>query len=294
MRCVYFGDTLPNSFEEQVQFSEEMPYRINIKRFQAEDIVPLHYADSIEILLCEDLCGEIVIDANRYPLGGRQMFVIPPYTIHSNSIRICDGTMYVFKIGFREMDRYIHVENYLRVCGCRLDQLLYQNPAYQEVFQIIQYLIRHDGSLKECLPQILRLFYILSWHVDEDRDTSVHAQYKNTSLQELIVWTNLNYARKITIEEAARMTGYSKYYFCSYFKCHTGITYMHYLNSVRISHACLMLSNGESVQTVCRSTGFENVSHFVQMFKRIHHITPHQYACQQRRLQSQERESDQA
>ena len=114
MRCVYFGDTLPNSFEEQVQFSEEMPYRINIKRFQAEDIVPLHYADSIEILLCEDLCGEIVIDANRYPLGGRQMFVIPPYTIHSNSIRICDGTMYVFKIGFREMDRYIHVENY---CG---------------------------------------------------------------------------------------------------------------------------------------------------------------------------------
>ena len=109
MRCVYFGDTLPNSFEEQVQFSEEMPYRINIKRFQAEDIVPLHYADSIEILLCEDLCGEIVIDANRYPLGGRQMFVIPPYTIHSNSIRICDGTMYVFKIGFREMDRYIHV-----------------------------------------------------------------------------------------------------------------------------------------------------------------------------------------
>ena len=64
MRCVYFGDTLPNSFEEQVQFSEEMPYRINIKRYQAEDIVPLHYADSIEILLCEALCGARVFDAN--------------------------------------------------------------------------------------------------------------------------------------------------------------------------------------------------------------------------------------
>lgn len=53
---------------------------------------------------------------------------------------------------------------------------------------------------------------------------------------------------------------------------------MKYLNRVRMEHACLLLRNGESVQAVCRSVGFENVSHFIQSFKSICHMTPHQYA----------------
>ncbi|HIT34608.1 MAG TPA: helix-turn-helix transcriptional regulator [Candidatus Faecousia intestinigallinarum] len=290
MQCVYLGDNLPNSFEEQLFFSKEMPYRIHIKHFQSEDIVPLHYADSIEILLCDGLRGEIVINANRFPLGGKQLFIIPPYTIHANSIYPGNGVMYVFKISFHEMGQYLLLENYLKVCGCRLDQLLYQAPAYDEVFSIVQFLIRHDGDLKLCLPPILELFRILSSYTDPQRNTAIHSQFKGSSLQELITWTNRNYARKITIEEVAKMTGYSKYYFCSHFKALTGMTYMNYLNSVRISHACLMLSQGESVQTVCRNTGFENTSHFIQMFKRIQHVTPHQYACQQKKLIQEHKE----
>ena len=70
------------------------------------------------------------------------------------------------------------------------------------------------------------------------------------------------------------MTGYSKYHFCSRFKSLTGMTYLNYLNSVRVRRACLLLQQGESVQAVCRATGFENVSYFIQMFKKIRHVTP--------------------
>ena len=98
----------------------------------------------------------------------------------------------------------------------------------------------------------------------------------------MIRWTNENFARKITIDEVASMTGYSKYHFCSRFKSLTGMTYLNYLNSVRVRRACLLLQQGESVQAVCRATGFENVSYFIQMFKKIRHVTPHQYACQHR------------
>ena len=78
MQCVYYGDRLPNGFEERVFFSPQMPYTICIKEFQMEDIVPLHYADTIELLLCENLCGEIVIDTQRFTLEGEQLYVIPP------------------------------------------------------------------------------------------------------------------------------------------------------------------------------------------------------------------------
>ncbi|HIS51263.1 MAG TPA: helix-turn-helix transcriptional regulator [Candidatus Onthomonas avicola] len=289
MQCVFFGDKVPNSFEEQVSFSIEMPYRINIKRFYTEDIVPLHHADSIEILLCDQLYGEIVIDSNHFVLDGQQLFVIPPHVIHSNTIRQCKGTMYVLKVGLHEMNHYIRLENYLQACSCRLEQLLYLNPSYQESWLCIKYLIRHDGSLHECLPQILRLFSILAQHTAPQRSTTLHARFKQSSLQEVISWTNQNYARKITIDEAAQVAGYSKYYFCTYFKSRTGMTYMNYLNSVRISHACQMLSDGDSVQLACHNTGFENLSYFIQIFKQIQHITPHQYACQQKKLRAEQR-----
>lgn len=284
MQCVYFDDRLPNGFEEQFFFSPEMPYTIGVKRFPSEDNVPLHYADTIEILLCEDLCGEIVIDNQHYSLGDRQLFVIPPYTIHSNHVFPGDGAMYVLKISLQEMERYENIPNLLSLRGCYLWQLQYLCPEYPKAREIMEELIERDGELADCLPRILELFAMLSRYVDKEREAApAHSKFKASSLQELILWTNDNFSRKITIDEAAGMTGYSKYHFCSRFKAQTGMTYMNYLNSVRVSQACLMLRRGDSVQAVCRSCGFENVSYFIQVFKRFQHVTPYQYATQQKR-----------
>ena len=62
----------------------------------------------------------------------------------------------------------------------------------------------------------------------------------------------------------------------------TGTTYKNYLNSVRMSNACLLLQEGLSVQEVCLKCGFENVSYFVQVFKKLQRLTPYQYASQRR------------
>ena len=267
MRCVYYGDDLPNGFEEKIPFSPEKPYTISIKRFQVEDVVPLHYAETLEILLCDELCGEILIDATRFQLEEKQLVVIPPYTVHSTNVQPGGGTMYVVKVSLRELRRYIDVENYLAACGCGISQLQYRCGAYTAVYAIVEKLIERDGELGDCLPLLLELFRVLSKYVDTQRETaSLHGQFRGSSLQELIHWTNQNYARKISIDEVAQRTGYSKYHFCSRFKSLTGITYMNYLNSVRVSHACLMLQNGESVQAVGRSVGFENSSYFTQPY----------------------------
>lgn len=289
MQCVYTKSDLPNGFEEQFVFSAQMPYTINIKQFQTEDIVPLHYAETLEMLICDELCGEIVIDNHHFPLSGQQVFVIPPYTVHANNIRPGNGTMYIFKISFHEMDRYLNVANFLALRDCSLSQLQYLCPAYGQVMEILSGLIRHDGDLMQCLSLIANLFLLLSQYTNPQASAqSAHTRLKGSSLQELIRWTNENFARKITIEEVASMTGYSKYHFCSRFKTLTGMTYMNYLNSVRVSQACLMLRNGDTVQTVGRSCGFENTSHFIQMFKRIQHVTPYQYATQQKRQEEKQ------
>ena len=284
MKCVYWGDNPPNGFEERFEFSAQRPYSIDIKQFSAENVAPLHYAETLELLLCRDLVGEAVISAQHYRLGGRQLFVIPPYTVHSTTIGVCDGRIYTVKLHLQELDRYLKLENYLQLLGCQIGQLSYSCPAVREAEAVVEALIEHDGDLPRCLPLLLELMRILAAYTDEQRpENALQGQFKSATLQDLINWTNRNYARKITVEDAARVAGYSKYYFCSRFRELTGMTYMQYLNSVRVARACLLLRNGESVQNTCVRTGFENVSHFIQLFKRIQHITPHQYASQQRR-----------
>lgn len=281
MHCVYYDDKMPNGFEENFDYSKEAPYTIRIKHFQDEDIVPLHYAKTIEILVCENLKGQVIIDNNRYELGGKQVFVIPPYTVHSNAIHVCDGTQYVFKVSFSKIENYVHIPNILGSIDCRLDQLSYICPEYDSVKWLIDQLIQKDGSLCACLPLVLQMFYIFSQYRDTNRQASEDNSRLNTaSLQELINWTQQNYMKKISLDEVARMMGYSKFYFCSRFKSLTGITYLNYLNSVRVSNACLRLQDGQSVQKVCSDCGFENVSYFIQVFKKIQHVTPHQYAAQ--------------
>lgn len=281
MRCVYLERDFPNGFEEKIDFSPDRPYTIGIKEFATEDIVPLHYAQTFEMLLCSGLQGEIVIDSRRYSLGGQQLFVIPPYTLHSNVISCGEGTMYVLKVCFEEMDRYINIPNILSSQGLCLEQLRHQCPEYEAVSSLVDMLIARDGDLPECLSGILQIFLLLARHtVAHHVSAYLHAQFKSSSLQELVRWTYENFSRKITIEEAAALTGYHKHHFCSRFKASTGMTYLQYLNSVRISHACLLLKSGVSVQEAGRACGFENTSYFVQLFKKHRNTTPHQYASQ--------------
>ncbi len=281
MGCVFYDDWPPNGFRESFFYSTEMPYTINVKKFVSEDIAPLHYAETMELLVCRELSGEIVINGNRYELGGGQIFVIPPLTLHSNNIRPGEGEMYVFKVSFQELNHYVNIENYLALRKVRLDQLIYDCPDYERIHRIIQSLIEHDADRMVCIGLIMELFSGLSHHADRSRNVlSGHSRVMETSFQELIRWTHDHYGEKITIDQAAKRTGYSKHYFCNKFRELTGMTYMNYLNTIRIFQASLMLRNGQSVKSVCEQAGFENTSHFVQSFKKMQNITPYQYAKQ--------------
>lgn len=277
MKCVFQGDTVPDGFEEKIEFSKEMPYTIHIKRFEVEDVVPLHYAETIELLLCEELSGEVVIDAEHYELGSSQLFVIPPYTVHSTKILPCSGVMAVLKINLSEIGRYFGVEEYLEACGCRIGSLAHQCSGVQEAKQVIGRMIEKDGSLRECIPLVVDMFRIIS-DASEEPHIQPHGRLDAAGLQELLLWTNRNCTRAITLEEAARAAGYSKYYFCSRFKALTGITYLEYLTSVRMSRACLLLQKGEQVQTAAAAVGFLDVSYFIQTFKKAYGVTPYRYA----------------
>lgn len=84
--------------------------------------------------------------------------------------------------------------------------------------------------------------------------------------------------RDISISEIAEIAHLTPEAFCRYFKLRTRKTYITFLNEIRISHACKLLDQTDlTITEVCFKTGFNNVSNFNRMFKRMTGITPREY-----------------
>jgi AraC-like DNA-binding protein len=83
------------------------------------------------------------------------------------------------------------------------------------------------------------------------------------------------------LEEVAKIANMSTTAFCRYFKSHTNKTYTQFLNEVKIGNACkLLIDNELSISQVCYETGFNNIPHFNNQFKKIIGHSPSQYRYQ--------------
>ena len=84
-----------------------------------------------------------------------------------------------------------------------------------------------------------------------------------------------NLSHEITLEEAAKLNGMNREYFCRFFKKATGITFVDYINFVRIHRAEeLLISTQESISAISDELGFSSVSYFTRVFKNITTFTP--------------------
>ncbi|MBO5088193.1 MAG: helix-turn-helix transcriptional regulator, partial [Lachnospiraceae bacterium] len=82
----------------------------------------------------------------------------------------------------------------------------------------------------------------------------------------------------LSLDEVARIAGFSKYHFSRLFKQFTDETFYKYLNQRRIEYAERLLANSEfSVTEVALQAGFPSLSAFIRMFKLSKQCTPTEF-----------------
>ncbi len=97
-------------------------------------------------------------------------------------------------------------------------------------------------------------------------------------LNRLFEYVNAHFSEDISLEQAADITGYSKYHFTRIFKECTGQTFMEYLRSVRISKAeKLLLNKASSISAIAFSSGFSSLTTFNRVFKQMNGCSPSEY-----------------
>lgn len=246
--------------------------------------IPAHWHEAMEILFCLSGSVQIQKEQEHITLRHGQLIVFDSREVHSIH---SDSSLYIFlciHVDKKNLSVYCpSLELYHIAC----DPISSEDPKYPHYEHLcdlakdltyncldndLTSAMRSDGTALLLLSDLIRYFSVYS-----PPGAITSTEHSNDVLREIISYVNENYKEKISLNEIAKMTGFSKEYLCRFFKKHMGITLMKYLNEVRISHAGWLLTSTDlSISEVMSTSGFTNQTMFNQLFKEIYGVTPRQ------------------
>jgi len=101
---------------------------------------------------------------------------------------------------------------------------------------------------------------------------------KERLIREVLLYLQTNYMNSdVNLETALQMCPMSRSSFFTVFKQITNLTFINYLNNLRLNHAENLLINTQvPILDISLQSGFNNISHFNHLFKREFGISPTQ------------------
>jgi AraC-like DNA-binding protein len=100
----------------------------------------------------------------------------------------------------------------------------------------------------------------------------------STRLRTAIDFINTHYQEHIALQEIADKCHFSPNAFCRWFKQNMGLTFVDYLNKVRLTNVCqLLISTDFPVGQIALQTGFENISTLNRLFQQKLNTSPSAY-----------------
>ncbi len=95
--------------------------------------------------------------------------------------------------------------------------------------------------------------------------------------EQIVLYIDKNYM-DISRKKLLDTFHYHKDFFYELFREQADMTYVQYLQKVRMEKARALLSgSSKSIQEICRESGYRNITWFYKVFRQEYGLTPRQY-----------------
>ncbi|GAB3911783.1 AraC family transcriptional regulator [Larkinella knui] len=162
--------------------------------------------------------------------------------------------------------------------------IIFQGKTKEKLVELLKETFRQDG-----IGKIVAFLNMLDtmMHASEYRLLSspnyVNSYSENDQhrMDKLFKFIFTNFKRDIPLREIASLANMNEFSFCRYFKSRTQKPFTLFVNELRIGHACKLIQEKNwTIDHLAYECGFNNVTHFNRLFKRVKGITPKAYRKQ--------------
>ena len=234
---------------------------------------PLHWHSYFEIEIILSGSGKYIINDVEYDIAVNDAFFLNPTDFHY--LDVSDVTELI-NISFdssilddKDMALLVFEKMKRAYAFDRAERDRLLNAA-----DILLYECQTSG---DCQKQLLQ--YIVKCLLRKNAIFKEEASSgeQNRGIRRAVVYMEMHFAEKITLDDVAGEAGYHPTYFSELFTKVTKETYVDMLTRLRLGHAKSMLANGFSVSDACFGSGFGSLSNFLEVFKKNCGMPPSVY-----------------
>ena len=284
--------TILNGIHETVDYDSFKGLKI-YHNVEVEDY-PLHWHTALEIIMPYKNEYTVVIDEVYHTIQEGDIWITPPGTLHR-------------LVAPPSGERLILLFDYSLICNIQgMDSLLHTLHPYALISakdnpdlnrKLRGYLGEISKEYENKMPFTEACIYSLMMHffIDYGRTTlntterfqGITSSKQHEYIEKFMMICNYiteHCTESISIDELAKMAGFSKFHFSRLFKQFANMSCYEYLTQKRIAHAeQLLIKPNISITEVAMLSGFGSLSTFNRIFKAAKNCTPSEYKSLNRR-----------
>lgn len=246
---------------------------------------PLHWHEEIELLYQLNGRSDIQIDGEKYQIQNKLLTVIDSRQVHSIHT-YSDTSMFIcVHISKKLIEKYIPDIDLYRIYCIPDDIPDSQFPEYLSVCRQMEALLRlyitdkpawqmeSEGIILQVLAQLIRHFSRKS--APDEIGLSSADRTSFNRIRDVITYVEEHFREPISLQDIAGHLGLGREYFCRFFKKNMGMSFLRYLNEVRISHVYRDLEQTDApIAEIAEKNGFHNQKLFNRTFREVYGCTP--------------------
>lgn len=253
---------------------EHIRYRMN-----------LHWHPEHEILYMQSGTLHLRLNDTFYPLKAGDTVFFPGGTIHSAEPKDCRYTCILVNLPemMKKSDACMEFVNRIQNGTVRVRTLLDHGDG--QFAELCEKMIALDQQRPDGYPFLMKglifSFFgtVLNQKCYAEGETAERSwKILSGRMKPAIRHMETNYSATIRLDELAQLVNMTPNYFCKCFRDVTGQTPIGYLMRYRLTRAQYALKTTDlTVTETALECGFNDVSHFIRMFREIYGVTPKQY-----------------
>lgn len=220
------------------------------------------------------------------------------YVFSGEGVQIINGEVYNVKVGDVIVFDIGDVHTYYSVSGLKIINICFEKNLLKNL-ETYDFSRKNNNIFSLSVNDIAEFeyfIYLLERELKDKKKRHTEAEINILRLMMILLdrigcfsrpleqrWNGLinliteNY-KTLTLEEAVKYMAISKNYFCKIFKQYFGVSFLQYLNNLKVQRAKhLLVNTNKSIESICEESGFTQSKYFYKTFKESEGITPLKY-----------------